>query len=110
MPNNLSSIGKRTQGKDFNFFQKINVTSPGFAPSPDLIITFPTQGVVFINENNSGIVEYSFNGNTVHGELDPSLPSKSKVFDNRVISIMWWRVKSGSSGPITVSIEAWGMR
>lgn len=114
--NNFPYIGKKTHGRDFNFYQKIDVISTNFGSEsvdglqPDMIITFPTQTVMFLNEETSGVVEYSFNGNTVHGELDPTLPSKSLTFDNRVISLIWFRVKSGSSGPITIRVDAWGIR
>lgn len=101
----------KTQGRDFNFYQKLDVVNTTFGLSgdgykADMIITFPTQGVFFLNEG-TGTVEYSFNGNTVHGELDSTLPSKGKAFDNRTIAMIWFRVKAGSSGPIRISVEAW---
>lgn len=116
MANNFPGVGKIKYGRDFNFYQKLDVVATDFgseSPSgqqPDMIITFPTQSVMFLNENTSGVIEYSFNGTTVHGELDPTLPSKAMTFDNRVISLIWFRVKSGSSGPITVRVDAWGIR
>jgi hypothetical protein len=110
---------KKTQGKDFNFFNKIEVNWSQFgAPDgytvedgygPDLIIPFSTQTVMFINEG-AGTVEYSFNGNTIHGELDSTKASAALSFDNRVISTIWFRIKSGSSGPINISVHAWGIR
>lgn len=100
------NIGKKTQGKDFNFFQRINVTNTEFSDTPDAIITFTTQGIIFLNEG-SGVVEVSFNGNTVHTELNSGDSTKGLAFDNRVVSMIWLRVKSG--GPtIPVRIEAWG--
>lgn len=111
---------KITKGRDFNFYQKVEVNWSSFgggnadSKSPDCVITFPTQSVIFFNEETSGAtdktVEYSFNGNTVHGELDCSLPSRTLTFDNRVVTLIWFRVKSGSSGAITVRVDAWGTR
>lgn len=113
---------KKTQGRDFNYYNKTAVTwtqfgaPDGYTPAngygPDLIIPFSTQSVVFLNEGTTGtqVVEYSFNGTTVHGELDPTLPSKGLAFDNRVISLIWFRLKSGSSGSATVRTDAWGIR
>jgi len=113
---------KKTQGRDFNFFQKLEVNWTQFgAPDgyttadgygPDVVITFPTQSVMFLNEETSAtnVVEYSFNGTTVHGELDPTLPSRGVAFDNRAVSLIWFRLKSGSSGPVTVRIDAWGTK
>lgn len=116
MTNNFPGIGKKTQGRDFNFYQKYEVTASTFGGhsddgnQPDMIITFPTQSVIFLNEETSGVIEYSFNGNTVHGELDPTLPTRGLTFDNRVVSMIWFRVKSGSTGPLTVRVDAWGTR
>jgi hypothetical protein len=104
---------KKTQGRDFNFFQKVDVNWSTFGGGasdgygPDLIITFTTQGLIFLNEG-SGVVEYSFNGTTVHGELDSAGSTKMLTFNSRVASLIWFRVKSGSSGPIKVSVQAWG--
>lgn len=115
MTNNYPNIGYKTQGKDFNFYQKVEVSSSTFGGAsvsgeqPDVIIKFGTRSIMLLNEETSSsqVVEYSFNGSTVHGELDPSLPSRGLVFDNRQISMIWLRVKSGSTGPITIRIDAW---
>jgi hypothetical protein len=114
--NNYPNIGKITHGRDFNFYQKVQVVSTSFGGNtvdgqqPDVVITFTTQSVMFLNENTTGTVEYSFNGSTVHGELDPTLPSRAMTFDNRTVSCIWFRVKSGSTGPITVRVDAWATR
>lgn len=114
--NRYPNIGKITTGKDFNFHEKLSITATNFGSNsvdgyqPDMIITFSTQGVMFFNESVSGVVEYSFNGNTVHGELDPTLPSRALAFDNRVISLIWFRIKSGSVSPVIVRVDAWGIR
>jgi hypothetical protein len=108
------------QGRDYNYFQKIAVdwTSFGAGSSdgygPDAIITFSTQTVMFVNLTASGtsdsVVEYSFNGNVLHGELNPTNSTIALTFENRTISQIWFRIQSGSSGPITVSVQAWGIR
>lgn len=104
----------KKQGRDFNYFVEtaVNWTTFGGGSTdgygPDQVITFITQGVMFLNLG-SGTVEYSFNGNTVHGELNSANPSVGMVFDNRIISLIWFRVKTGSSGPITISVQAWGI-
>ena len=98
---------------DYNFFKKINVVNSSFGDgienddSYDMIIQFTTQGVFMINEG-TGVVEYSFNGVDVHGELNSATVTAGLAFDVRVISKIWFRVKTGSSGPITVSVQAWG--
>jgi hypothetical protein len=104
----------KTQGKDFNFFTKITITSGTFGAtsgdgkSPDVIIPFSTQGIMLLNEDTAAVVEVSFNGNTVHDELNATLPSRGVVYDNRVASLIWLRLKSGGSA--VVSIRAWSIR
>jgi hypothetical protein len=116
MPTNrFPSIGYKTRGPDFNFFEKTDVSATTFGGDsvdgyqPDMIIPFSTQSVIFINEG-SGVVEYSLNGTTIHGELDSSGANSGFIFDNRVVSLIWFRVKTGSIGPITVSVQAWAVR
>lgn len=113
---------KKTHGKDYNYFKSMSVTWTQFgAPDgytladgygPDQIITFPTYGVIFTNESTAQVVEYSFNGTTVHGQLDGTATSTTRImtFLNRPISLIWFRLKSGSAGPATVTVTAWGTR
>jgi hypothetical protein len=110
--NNFPGIGYTKLGYERNFFQIVAVTATTFGGGsvdgyqPDLIITFNTQGIQFLNLG-TGIVEFSFNGNTVHGQLNSADLSSGLTFDNRVVSKVWLRVKAGSSGPINVSVNAW---
>jgi len=111
---------KKGHGQDFNYYKELAVSWAQFgAPDgytlvdgygPDQIITFSTQGIVFTNETPSSVVEYSFNGTTVHGVLDGTLTSTTRtvMFNNRVVSLIWFRLKSG--GPATVTTTAWGIR
>jgi|LakMenEpi03Aug12_release.lakeMendotaPanAssembly.Ray.scaffolds.fasta_scaffold2700310_1 hypothetical protein len=98
-------LDKVTSGRDFNFFAKPSVTSNTFQNQADLIITFPTQTISFLLIG-TGTVEYSFNGNTVHGDMDSTLSTRGLVFDNRLVSKIWFRLTSG--GPVTIRVEAWG--
>lgn len=113
--NNYPGIGYTNQGRDYNFFQKLAVTSTTFGGGsvdgyqPDMVITFPTQSVMMLNMG-TGVIEYSFNGNTVHGELNSANASAGLSFDSRVVSCIWFRVQTGSTGPITVGVHAWGTR
>lgn len=98
------TVNKNVTGKDFNFFERADITSPIFQDHPDMFITFSTNGILFLNEG-SGTVEFSFNGNTVHGSLNSNDSSKGVAYDNRVVSAIWFRNISG--GTITVRVEAW---
>lgn len=91
-------------GHDFNFFTKIvpsvvSLASP-FGTGCDVLITIPTQTVTFQLEG-SGNIQYSFNGNTLHGDMQNGLSSASLIFQHRTISKIWFR------GTGTVRIEAW---
>jgi hypothetical protein len=112
MPSNkFPGIGYK-YGRDHNLFQKITVDWTTFGGDsvdgyqPDIIIPFTTAGILFLNEGSS-TVEYSFNGRTVHGELVSGTPSAGLTFDNRVVSMIWFRVASGST---VVRVDAWSTR
>lgn len=116
--NNFPGIKYKTIGKDFNFFQSASISATSFGGEsldgyqPDMIITFPTNGIMFTAETAGQVVEYSFNGQTVHGVLDGATTSTTRVvkFDNRTVSLIWFRLKSGSAGPATVTVTAWGTK
>jgi hypothetical protein len=109
MPGPLDPLAPISYGRNFNFFKKVTVTSPIFNFDADLIITFPTQGILLLNEDGYGaVVQVSFNGNSVDDELNASLPSKGIAYDVRQISKIWFKIVSGSSA--LVSVRAWGTR
>jgi len=107
----------KTQGRDYNFFQKVTVTWNQFGGgatdgySPDCIITLPSSfsSLWLINETGSTVVEVSYNGYTVHDELNPTiLPQGAQYLNRPGCSLIWLRLKTGASA--TVSIRAWGVR
>jgi hypothetical protein len=115
MTNVFPNIGYTTLGRDFNFFQKITVTATTFGGNsvsgqqPDMIVSFPTEGLLMLNEDGYGaVVQVSFDGLNVHDELNSNLPSKGIAYDDRVVSKIWFRITSGSS--CVVSVRAWGTR
>ena len=109
--NNYPGVGYKTQGSDFNFFTKVTITSGTFGgdsvsgQQPAVIIPFSTNGFMLLNEDGTSVVEVSYNGTTLHDELNPAFSSKSITYDNRVNSLIWFRLKSGSSA--VISIRAW---
>lgn len=106
------SISPRVLGKDFNYFTKITVTDSEFSDQSNAAIAFPIRCLTLLNEGTttSQIIEYSFNGHTVHGDMTPTKGSASLSFEDRAVSGIWFRVKSGSAGPITVRVEAWATK
>jgi hypothetical protein len=114
--NNFPGFTYLNTGFDKNFFAKFTVSATTFGGNsansmqPDIFITFTTQGIALVNYGNSitNTIEYSFNGNVVHGQLSPTTPSSALIFDNRIVSAMWFRVQSGSTAS-TISVEAWSI-
>lgn len=91
--------------KTFNFFQKITVNSDDFE---DCVVRwdFVSAGFMLYNEGAPGtIVEYSFDGTTVHGDLNADLATVGLAFDSRHQDRVFFRLSSGS--PAVVRIEAW---
>lgn len=109
MPFNFTPPLNTRQGIDHNYYTSTNVTWTAFGGSnisplnPDLLITFTTQGVLFLNEGSNPI-QISFNGSTVHDLLTPGTPSQGIAYDSRVISLIWVAAPSGSS---ILSVRAW---
>lgn len=111
---------KKTGKKNYNFYKIVPVNWSQFGEidgytledgyGPDIIIPFSTKGVTFVNygATSSNSIEYSFNGQDVHGDMVPGTPTGACVFDNRTVSLIWFRLKAGSSGPVNIRIEAWG--
>lgn len=93
----------KTQGKDFNFFTKFSVTDTSFPTNAQVVIPFAGQsGFSLVNEGAT-IIEYSFNGTTLHGDLTPGTVTAAIIFDDRRIPAIWFRASSSS----IVRVEAW---
>lgn len=100
---------RKAISKKQNHFVKLSVTDGYFHVNPDTIIYFDVGGLSFINEGSgaTNAVDYSFDGYYQHGDMIPGKSSASLYFENRAVSTIWFRTSSGSTGPITVRIEAW---
>jgi hypothetical protein len=97
-------VGKINQGADFNFFRKVTVNTPNFPNEANIIFDIKYQvSFSLVNEGND-IVEYSFNGNVLHGDLTPGTSTGAIFFDNRRVSFIWFRART--PGQI-VRVEAW---
>jgi len=94
-----------TQGKDFNFFQKVTVNNANFPHNnEDIAINFRGQVSFSLVNEGTEVIEYSFNGNTLHGDLTPGTPTAAIFFDNRRISRIWFRTTVPGQ---VVRVEAW---
>ncbi len=95
--------GPITQGKDFNFYQEVTVTNASFPHDADVEFNFRGQQSFSLVIESGTRVEYSFNGNTLHGSLVAGTATEAIMFDNRRVSRIWFRTTSTS----TVRVEAW---
>lgn len=91
----------------FNFFERVEVSSTTFT-NHVVSWNFVSAGIALLNENTTSgrIVEYSFDGETVHGDLNPDLPSVGIIFDNRHESRIYFRLKTAGA-TCDVRVESW---
>ena len=83
----------------------ISTTFKTTTEEPDVMFNIKYQlSFSMVNEGNVK-VEYSFNGNTLHGDMTPGTSTSSITFDNRKVSKIWFRVPDGGSA--IVRVEAW---
>jgi len=94
-----------TTGKDFNFFRKVDSSSTFFTETALIAFNFKGLASFSLVNEGAGVVEYSFNGNTLHGDMIPGTVTASLFFDNRRVSKIWFRSPGG--GTNTMRIEAW---
>lgn len=89
-------------GKDFNFFQVV-IASSGTFPldpisNPDVLMRFRGARKIMFRCTSGTNIEYSFNGNTVHGRI-----SANEIFNfgTRMEDKIWFR------GTGSVDVHAW---
>jgi len=88
----------------WDYFNEITVTETSFPSSAQVDFNFHTVGFNLINQG-SEIIEYSFDGTNVHGQLDASGDTVEADFISRIVNKIWFRVSSGIS---QVRVEGWG--
>ncbi len=89
----------------YNYFEVISISDTFFSLSQSVAFGFIPVGFSLLNRGDR-IVEYSFDGTTLHGDLNPGDASAYMVFKNRSESRVWLRVPSGVTA--NIRIEAWG--
>lgn len=90
----------------FNYFFNELVDAYDFPTIPQVNFDFNSEGFTLINRG-LWVIQYSFDGSTLHGDLDPSDATKGLAFDARTESKIWFRVIDGYS---IVRVEAWSGR
>ena len=102
----LNPYGPRTLGKDRFFFEKKLISSPTFNYDADILITLITKNSVLIINEGTGTIEYSFNGTTVHGELNPNTGTHSIVVNDPSIVKIWFRLSAGAPSGVSVQNDS----
>lgn len=94
--------------RQFNFFDRVVVNTNDFSDHLGSF-NFVSTGLLLLNESEvSGEdVEYSFNGQDVHGILRVGFADQGLAKDGFKESKIWLRLASGAVGPVTVRVEAW---
>lgn len=86
-----------------NYFSVVSVDGYDFPTTPQVSYNFSSQGLAFLNRG-SYTIEYSFDGQNVHGDLNPNDASAGIIFDGRDVSKIWFRASGGFG---SVRVEAW---
>ncbi len=87
----------------FNYFRVILVDGYDFPTVPQADFGLNPQAFTFLNRGNH-VIQYSFNGINVHGDLNSNDPSIGLAFDGRCESKVFFRALDGYG---TVRVEAW---
>lgn len=92
-----------------DFFAKVTVSDDAYPGTAQCVFDLRKGTGVGLSLINRGskVVCYSFDGETDHGDLYPSDPSKGLVFDHRDRPRMWLRLDDGETGSSVVRVEAW---
>lgn len=90
----------------WNYFQELSVNVSDFPDTPQINFHFLSEGFSFLNKADR-VVEYSFDGSTLHGNSDPTDNSVFLSFDDRVECKVWFRMGDDGYGSGLVRIEAW---
>jgi len=99
-------IPKHTQGKDFHKFQRFLVDGYEFDDHSDVTFNFRHSNLSFsLVFEGTGTIQYSFNGNTVHGDMTAGGATEAIFFDNRPVTGIWFRISTGAGG--NVRVEGW---
>lgn len=92
---------------DNNFFAIVTVSNADFDGYTDW--GFNSSGILLALENgsNNDVIEYSFNGTTVHGRMKVNTITAGLAFDKRIQTRIYFRKTAGPSSSIDVRVEAW---
>lgn len=92
--------------KGNNFFGKYNISSTSFNTLASWNFISIGIAIMVESDDSSDVIQYSFDGETVHGDMTPGKPSEGIIFDNRFASKIWFR-REFQGSPVLVRVESW---
>jgi len=95
------AVGPNTKGQDHNFYKKVSVSSASFQTNADAVLIYPYTMYSIINEG-PGVIEFSFNGNTLHGDMTVGTPSSAINVYESSSNKVWFRLKSGATTTVRI--------
>jgi len=87
----------------FNYFNTITVDGYSFPPIPQANFGLNPQSFTFLNRSGH-VIQYSFDGLRLHGDMNPNDSSIGLAFDGRCECKVWFRALDGYG---IVRVEAW---
>lgn len=101
-----SGVITQNIGRDYNYWKRIaDITVTSFEEVAQVEFRFKGAAKeIIMTVEGSTRVEYSFNGNTVHGEIIPSSDRSQLIFTRRPAIGIWFKVAAGTG---IVTVEAW---
>lgn len=101
----MSVRGPITAGINRHYFTRMSITDTAFPNDAQVVLQFKSP-VIHINLINEGgdLIEYSFNGTDVHGDLATSGLTQERTYERKQVVKVWFRAATAA----TVRIEAWG--
>jgi hypothetical protein len=89
----------------FNFFIKVTVDETTFPTTAQILVPLKGMQGFLIGNEGSSVIQYSFDGINVHGDLTPTSPTDSLLFTNRPAYTIWLCTPNGGSS--LCRFEAW---
>ena len=99
-------LGPINFGKEKFFFQKLVVSAPNFGTNADIAVTLTSKNSLLFVNQGPGVIELSFNGISVHAELNISTGTSNLVVTDPSIVKVWFRLKAGAPSTISVQNDA----
>jgi hypothetical protein len=99
-------LGPINFGKEKFFFQKLVVSAPNFGTNADIAVTLTSKNSLLFVNQGPGVVELSFNGISVHAELNINTGTSNLVVTDPSIVKVWFRLKAGAPSTISVQNDA----